>query len=152
MLLLAEFGSLLTLGLMVYCLVDIIMCPEPQPHGLPKLIWVLMVMFLVPPVGPLVWVIVSRRAKATAGPPPGGPERRLPDLPEYDRPGRAAAPDPETDAEFLRRVRERAEEQRRRYRESKEQAGVDPAADRPAPEPPSDPAADPAGPEGDRPA
>ena len=42
----------------------------------------------------------------------------MPEFPEYDRPGRAAAANPEDDEEFLRKVRERAEEQRRRYRES----------------------------------
>ena len=37
--------------------------------------------------------------------------------PEYDRPGRFAATDPADDERFLRQVRERAEEQRRLYRE-----------------------------------
>ena len=37
--------------------------------------------------------------------------------PEYDRPGRFAATNPEDDEAFLRHVRERAEEQRRQYRE-----------------------------------
>ena len=41
----------------------------------------------------------------------------MPQFPEYDRPGRAAATSPEADEEFLRKVRERAEEQRRAYRE-----------------------------------
>jgi len=50
-------------------------------------------------------------------------ERPATELPEYDRPGRAAAIDPEADAEFLRKVRERAEEQRRKAKEqAKEQA------------------------------
>jgi hypothetical protein len=48
------------------------------------------------------------------------------EFPEYDRPGRAAAAKPEDDEEFLRKVRERAEEQRRRYRES--QRDEDPGA------------------------
>lgn len=38
--------------------------------------------------------------------------------PEYDRPGRFAATAAADDEEFLRRCRERAEEQRRRYRET----------------------------------
>ena len=45
--------------------------------------------------------------------------RAQPLFPEYDRPGRAAALDPEKDEEFLRQVRERAEEQRRAYREKR---------------------------------
>lgn len=41
-----------------------------------------------------------------------------PAFPEYDRPGRFAATDVEADAEFLRRFRGRAEEQRRKARET----------------------------------
>lgn len=40
----------------------------------------------------------------------------------YDRPGRFAATNPDDDEEFLRRCRERAEEQRRRYQEQKRKA------------------------------
>ena len=54
-------------------------------------------------------------------------ERETPVFPEYDRPGRAAAVDPEKDEEFLRQVRERAEEQRKRYEASRK------------PEPPAEP-------------
>lgn len=44
-------------------------------------------------------------------------DRPVAQYPEYDRPGRASATNPEADEEFLRKVRERAEEQRRAYRE-----------------------------------
>jgi hypothetical protein len=62
------------------------------------------------------------------GPRPLSPyERTAPAYPEYDLPVRAAASDPEADAAFLRQVRERAEEQRRRYRESRRaEDGADP--------------------------
>ena len=43
----------------------------------------------------------------------------MPEYPEYDRPGRAAATEAESDEEFLRMVRERAEEQRRIHREDR---------------------------------
>ncbi len=46
-------------------------------------------------------------------------EREAPAFPEYDRPGRAAAADPDADAAFLEQVRARAEEQRRRAAEQK---------------------------------
>ena len=46
----------------------------------------------------------------TAATPAGG-------YPEYERPGRFAATFDEDDESFLRRCRERAEEQRRRHRE-----------------------------------
>ena len=137
MLLLAEFGSLLTLGLMVYCLVDIITTDDAQPFGIPKLIWMLLVVML-PLVGSVVWLIVGRRAKLAAQPRGSGYER----VPDHDRPGRAAVSSPESDAEFQRQVRERAEEQRRRYRRAQEQPGPTP----------DEPPADHPGPGGDRPA
>jgi hypothetical protein len=45
-------------------------------------------------------------------------ERSTSAFPEYDRPGRFAATDPGADDEFLRKCRERAEEQRRKAREA----------------------------------
>ena len=51
-----------------------------------------------------------------------------PEFPEYDRPGRAAAVNPEDDEDFLRKVRERAEDQRRRYRESQRDEDPDATA------------------------
>jgi hypothetical protein len=44
-----------------------------------------------------------------------------PAFPEYDRPGRAAATNPEDDEAFLRGLRERAEQQREIYRAKKRQ-------------------------------
>jgi hypothetical protein len=64
-----------------------------------------------------------RRHRRTTG--PGLPyrgnsgHRHDSDYPEYDRPGRFAATNPENDEEFLRQVRERAEEQRRLHREKR---------------------------------
>ncbi|MBE3016108.1 hypothetical protein IL992_44220 [Microbispora sp. NEAU-D428] len=43
-------------------------------------------------------------------------------FPEYDRPGRFVPSNPDDGEEFLRRCRERAEEQRRAYREQQRQA------------------------------
>ena len=52
-----------------------------------------------------------------------------PDFPEYERRGRMAAGDAEKDEEFLRHVRERAEQQRQRYEADKkrqQQEGEEP--------------------------
>ena len=72
----------------------------------------------------IAWIAAGR---------PRGPRRRTegsPAFPEYDRPGRAAATDPAQDEEFLRKVRERAEEQRRRYDAQRRDAeGPEPTAD-----------------------
>ena len=77
-------------------------------------------MRLFPFVGSVAWLVAGRPAGAR-----GGGHHGRPDFPEYDRPGRFAATDDHKDAEFLRGVRERAEEQRRRYeaeRRRREQA------------------------------
>jgi hypothetical protein len=77
---------------------------------------VLLIVFF-PLVGSILWLVAGR--------PEGGParsaayERAAPGFPEYDRPGRAAAADPERDADFLRQVGERTEAQRRRYEQQR---------------------------------
>ena len=107
-------------GLFVFCLwvfslVDVISSDEGAIRHLPKLWWLLIVLFF-PLVGSVAWLVAGR---------PAGPrrlakhERAMPEYPEYDRPGRAAATAEQEDEEFLRKVRERAEEQRRRYREER---------------------------------
>jgi hypothetical protein len=88
---------------------------EGRIRHLPKVWWLLIVPFF-PLAGSIAWLVAGR-------PGSGGPRRSrhecgVPEFPEYDRPGRAAAANPEDDEAFLRQVRERAEEQRRRYRES----------------------------------
>ena len=104
------FG-LLVLVLWVFSVVDVIISDEGAIRHLPKLPWLLLVLFF-PLAGSIAWLVAGR---------PQGParprafERDVPAYPEYDRPGRAAASDPAEDEAFLRRVRERAEEQRRAY-------------------------------------
>ena len=103
-------------ALWVYCLVDAIGSPTDRIRNLPKAAWVIIIL-LFPLVGSIIWL--------AAGRPEGGISRRSPyersqsAFPEYDRPGRAAAVDPEKDAEFLRQVRERAEAQRKAYEEQR---------------------------------
>lgn len=110
------FG-IVTLALWIFSLVDVIGSDEGRIRHLPKVWWLLIVLFF-PFAGSIAWLAVGR--------PENGPgrrpayERAVPAFPEYDRPGRAAATNSEDDEEFLRKVRERAEEQRRRYRESKQ--------------------------------
>ena len=98
----------------LYCLIDVIVTPSDRTRFLPKAAWVLLVLFF-PFVGSIVWLVVGRPQKARTS----RHERPQPTFPEYDRPGRAAAIDPVKDEEFLRRVRERAEEQRRRHEQSR---------------------------------
>ncbi|MCW2712253.1 MAG: hypothetical protein JWP24_2447 [Marmoricola sp.] len=110
-----ELGfGLFVMALWVFCLVDVISSPEGEIRNLPKVPWVFIVL-LFPLAGSIAWLVAGR---PRAAPGRSRYERTAPAFPEYDRPGRAAATNPEDDEEFLRRVRERAEEQRRAHRES----------------------------------
>ena len=117
-------AMVVTFALWTYCLVGVISCPPNRVRNLPKLVWVLLVV-LFPFVGSIAWLVAGRptgeRANRSAH------ERPQTAFPEYDRPGRAAAQDPQRDEEFLRRVRERAEEQRRRYEQSRRSGLEQPA-------------------------
>lgn len=103
-------------ALWVFCLVDAIGSSSDRIRNLPKVAWILIILFF-PFVGSIAWL--------AAGRPDGGPrrlsayEREQAAFPEYDRPGRAAAVDPEKDEEFLRQVRERAAAQRKAYDEQR---------------------------------
>ena len=104
--------SVVSLLLMVWCLVEAVSTDESRIRHLPKLWWILLILFF-PLAGSIAWLAAGRpqSAASRAG--------SAPAFPEYDRPGRAAATDPAADEEFLRGVRERAEEQRRKYREER---------------------------------
>ena len=103
-------------ALWVYCLVSVISSDDGRIRHLPKIAWLLIVLFF-PFVGSIAWLIAGRPTSTATRRSPF--ERATPEFPEYDRPGRAAASDPAKDEEFLRKVRERAEEQRRRYEQPK---------------------------------
>lgn len=106
------YFGLIVMIVWVACLVDVIRADEHEVRNLPKPLW-LMVVILLPLVGSVLWLLVGRpdgvgwsRTQTSASV-----------YPEYDRPGRQAGQQPETDEEFLRRCRERAEQQRRVARE-----------------------------------
>ena len=93
--------------------------PEPAIRRLPKLGW-LLVVAIFGVIGALAWFVLGRpEGQGQRG--LSSYERPTPAFPEYDRPGRAAATDPEKDEEFLRQVRARAEEQRKSYEAQKKQ-------------------------------
>ncbi|MFE9242710.1 PLD nuclease N-terminal domain-containing protein [Nocardiopsis sp. NPDC006938] len=113
----ALFLALLSLVFWVYVLFDVIGADTARVRLLPKPVWALIVLFL-PKVGAALWFLLGRPprdpalARTEAGP--------VSPFPEYEHPGRARAVSPEEDEAFLRRCRERAEEQRRRAREIQE--------------------------------
>jgi hypothetical protein len=106
----------LPLVLCIYCLVEAITSKDEDIRHLGKVWWILLIL-LFPFVGSIAWLAAGRPVRGPAR--RSAHERPAPEFPEYDRPGRAAAGNPESDAEFLRKVRERAEEQRRRAAEQK---------------------------------
>lgn len=109
------FFGVLTLGLWIFCIVDVITTDEGSCRNMPKGMWLLLVL-LVPLIGSIVWLVAGRPQQAARAP-RGRYERETPAFPEYDRPGRFAATSAADDEEFLRKCRERAEEQRRKARE-----------------------------------
>ena len=101
----------------VYCLVEAISSRDDEVRNLSRVWWILLILFF-PFVGSIAWLAAGRPVRA---PRRSGPhERSASAFPEYDRPGRFAATDPQADEAFLKQVRERAEEQRRRAREQKQ--------------------------------
>jgi Phospholipase_D-nuclease N-terminal len=104
--------GLLLFVLWVFCLVDVVTTDEALCRNLPKMAWVFVVLLLFD-VGSVLWLVAGRTWPSSAAR-ASGPASAYP---EYDRPGRFAATDPEDDERFLRQLRERAEDQRRRHRE-----------------------------------
>jgi hypothetical protein len=101
------------LCLLVYCVLDVARTPAQQVRNLPKPVW-LFLCFLPPVIGPICWLLFGRPQQPAGR---GLPYKGHTGFPEYDRPGRAAASNPDDDEAFLRSLRERAEEQRRKARE-----------------------------------
>ncbi len=115
MLFLGGIGVVFELLLLAYCVLNIVTTPEDRMRNLPKLGWLVLVVVL-PLVGGVAWLVGGR--PLTSQRPGGLPYKgNRGQFPEYDRPGRAAAQNPDDDDAFLRALRERAEEQRKRAAE-----------------------------------
>jgi hypothetical protein len=121
--------SIVSIILMVWCLIEAVSTDESRIRNLPKLWWILLILFF-PLAGSIAWLVAGR--PAVTDPRPGA----APAFPEYDRPGRAVSKDPVKDEDFLKKVRERAEEQRRRYEQQKKKDQDEPEADQDKPEAP----------------
>ena len=100
-------------ALYVFCVIDVITTPDHEVRNLPKLTW-LIVVLLLPLVGSVAWIVAGRRQGSSSSREYRSttPARAYP---EYDRPGRALATNPDDDAAFLAQVRARAEAQRAEY-------------------------------------
>jgi hypothetical protein len=109
-------GGLLLLGLWLFCIIDVISTDEYLVRNLPKGLWVLIVL-LLPDIGSIAWLVAGHPWGPRARPAPA--TRAARDFPEYDRPGRHVAANPDDDEAFLRQVRARAEQQRQRAAEER---------------------------------
>lgn len=85
---------LLTIAVTVYAVVDCVQTDDAQVRGLPKLLWLLLIL-LFPIVGAIAWFIAGRPQRGTAG---RGPSGRGP----THRPPPPRGPD--DDPDFLRRL------------------------------------------------
>ena len=56
------FG-LLVLALWIFCLVDVLLTPEDQCRNLPKIAWLLIVLFLLD-IGSIAWLVAGRPHRA----------------------------------------------------------------------------------------
>ncbi len=110
-------GGFIMLALWIFCVIDVITTAEWRVRNLPKLLW-LVIVLLIPDIGSIAWLIAGH---------PWEPRGR--DLTEYDRsdfgrpddgrPGAQTPVNPDDDEAFLRQVRARAEEQRRKAAEER---------------------------------
>jgi signal transduction histidine kinase len=111
------FGLVL-FGLWLYCLFDVITTDAASCRNLPKLAW-LFIVLLLPDIGSIAWLVAGHPWQDQ--PPRTGGSAGAGRYPEYDRPGRHIAANPDDDEAFLRGLRERAEQQRRDYQARREQ-------------------------------
>ena len=109
----------LELGLVVYCVLNVLTTPDSEVRNLPKLGWLLLVLFF-PVVGGIAWLVAGRPQTPTRSLPYKG---NLGAPPEYDRPGRATAQSPDDDAAFLRSLKDRADAQRRQAEQERRARG-----------------------------
>ncbi len=91
---------LVPLVLLVYCLIDCIQTDESLVRNLPKMAWILIIIF-VSVVGPIAWLVAGRPAREQRRN-VAWPSGATSGFPEYERP-RIKGPD--DDPDFLRSMR-----------------------------------------------
>lgn len=107
-------GGFLLFALWVFCFIDVIVADETRVRNLPKLVWLLIVL-LLPDIGSIAWLLLGRNWESRTRP----QSRAAYQFPEYDRPGRQIATNPDDDEAFLSQLRARAEEQRQRAKQQR---------------------------------
>lgn len=91
---------LVQVAILVYCLIDCIQSDSDRIRNLPKIVWVMLIVF-VPVIGGVAWLVAGRPERAPRGRAPW-PSTATAGFPEYERP-RPVAPD--DDPEFLAGLR-----------------------------------------------
>ena len=114
------YFGLLDVVVLLLAIVDIACTDDHEVRGLPRVLWIFIVL-LLPLAGSIAWFVAGRPAVAT----PRSRTLENRGFPEYDKPGRFIPEDPAADEEFLRRCRERAEQQRRAAKHKRAQDGAD---------------------------
>jgi hypothetical protein len=101
---------LLWIGLLVYCLVDVIQADEARVRVLPKTLWILVIV-LLPFVGPIAWLLAGRPVSgAGAARSSFGVRRNRPAAPDDDPDFLAALARSNAKRERERRLREKHDE------------------------------------------
>ncbi len=96
---------ILQLALVVFCLIDCVQAEDTRVRNLPKWAWLILII-LIPIVGPIAWLLAGRPNRANAG--TGGaawPATRTAGFPEHERPQRPRPKAPDDDPEFLRSLK-----------------------------------------------
>lgn len=98
--------ALLEIGLLIFCLIEVIQTPADEIRGLAKGWWIVLIV-VVPVVGGIAWLFAGRplRQRDPNGWRPGS------GFPEYQRSNRRAPLGPDDDADFLREIRQVNNEQ-----------------------------------------
>lgn len=124
------------LVLLVFCLIDCIQTDEADVRNLGKVWWVLLILFL-PLVGSVAWLVAGRPQSGARRREVPWPTTRTAGYPEYERPGRAPAPDDDpaflaemqrSNAEHEQLLRRWEEDLRRRERELGDDDGGHPTS------------------------
>jgi Phospholipase_D-nuclease N-terminal len=97
---------IIEIGLLIYGLIDAIQTPDSEVRNLPKIVWILLILF-IPIAGPVAWLWAGRPRGGTARQAPWPATRRA-GFPEYERP-RPLGPD--DDPDFLREMKRGNDEQ-----------------------------------------
>lgn len=115
--------ALLAIAIWVFCIIDVITTPEGECRNLPKFGWLILVIILMD-IGSIAWLIAGRPwdSKPADLPYKGNRGRSTPRL-------RMNGTNPDDDEAFLAGLRARAEEQRRRAREAKQDESEPPPSD-----------------------